>query len=209
MIYVFIVDDHPLFIDGVSSAFIKDIDNIEVIGSANSGKEAVEKLKDSKADVVLLDLVMPEMGGYECSEILKKIYPSKKIIILTGETDTSLLYKVWMNGVDAIELKYCGKQALVSTIKEVMSGKRIIGQKVPYFFDNIETTLGRSAPILTKREEDVLKLLATGYTRKEVADKLYLSIDAVHFHCKNLFKKFNKNRIHLLLAEARKYKIIS
>ena len=60
MIYIFIVDDHPLFIDGVSSAFIKDIDNIEVVGSANSGKEAIEKLKDSKADVVLLDLVMPE-----------------------------------------------------------------------------------------------------------------------------------------------------
>jgi DNA-binding NarL/FixJ family response regulator len=209
MIYIFIVDDHPLFIDGVSSAFIKDIDNIEVIGSANSGKEAIEKLKDSKADVVLLDLVMPEMGGYECSEILKKIYPSKKIIILTGETDTSSLYKVWMNGVDAIELKYCGKQALVSTIREVMAGKRIIGQKVPYFFDNIETTSGRNAPNLTKREEEVLKLLATGNTRKEVADKLFLSIDAVHFHCKNLFKKFNKNRIHLLLAEARKYKIIS
>jgi len=209
MINVFIVDDHPLFIDGVSSAFIKDIDNIEVVGSANSGNEAIEKLKDSNADVVLLDLVMPEMGGAECSELLKKLYPSLKIVILTGETDTSLLYKVWMNGVDAIELKYCGKQALVSTIKEVMLGKRIIGQKVPYFFDNIETSSGRSSPSLTKREEEVLKLLATGYTRKEVADKLFLSIDAVHFHCKNLFKKFNKNRIHLLLAEARKLKIIS
>lgn len=209
MIYAFIVDDHPLFIDGVISAFDKEIDKIEIIGSAKSGKEAIEKLKGSNADVVLLDLVMPDMGGLECSLLLKKLYPEKKVIILTGETDTALLYKVWMNGVDAIELKYCGKQALITTIKEVMAGKRIIGQKVPYFFDNIESSTGKNLPVLTKREEEVLQLLATGHTRKEVADILFLSVDAIHFHCKNLFKKFNKNRIHLLLAEAKKYKIIS
>ena len=209
MIYVYSIDDHPLFIDGVKSAFDHEIDKVEFVGSANSGYKALEELKDSVADVVLLDIVMPEINGIETCKRIKKLYPELKVIILTGETESSLLFDVWMAGSDAILLKYCGKQELHQTMTRVLRGERIIGQNVPFFFNQLEGAKDKNTPDLTQREEEVLKLLATGLTRSEVADQLHLSSAAVNFHCKNLFKKFNKNRIHSLLAEARKLKIIS
>lgn len=209
MIYVYSIDDHPLFIDGVRSAFSQEGDKVEFVGSANSGYVALEELSDSVADIVLLDIVMPEINGIETCKRVKKQYPELKVIILTGETESSLLFDVWMAGADAILLKYCGKQELHQTMTRVLRGERIIGQNVPFFFDQIDAGKDKDTPELTQREEEVLKLLATGLTRSEVADQLHLSSAAVNFHCKNLFKKFNKNRIHSLLAEARKLKIIS
>lgn len=209
MIYVYSIDDHPLFISGVKSAFDKEVDKVEFVGSANSGSAALEELKDSFADIVILDMVMPEMNGVEVCKRIKKQFPELKIIIVTGETNTSLLFDAWMAGADAILLKFCGKQELHQTMTRVLRGERIIGQNVPFFFDQLEGGKGKNTPELTQREEEVLKLLATGLTRAEVADELHLSSAAVNFHCKNLFKKFNKNRIHSLLAEARKLKIIS
>lgn len=209
MIYVYSIDDHPLFIDGVKSAFSLDSDKVEFVGSANNGYTALEELKDSGADVVLLDIVMPEINGIETCKRIKKEFPELKVIILTGESESSLLFDVWMAGADAILLKYCGKEELHQTMVRVLHGERIIGQNVPFFFDQLEGSKDKDTPELTQREEEVLKLLATGLTRAEVADQLHLSSAAVNFHCKNLFKKFNKNRIHSLLAEARKLKIIS
>ena len=209
MIYVYSIDDHPLFINGVKSAFNQEVDKVEFVGSANSGYVALEELKDSLTHIVLLDMVMPEINGVETCKRIKKQYPELKIIILTGETDSVLLFDAWMAGADAILSKYCGKPELHQTMTRVLRGERIIGQNVPFFFDQIEGAKDENKPELTQREEEVLKLLATGLTRTEVADQLHLSSAAVNFHCKNLFKKFNKNRIHSLLAEARKLKIIS
>jgi len=209
MIYVFMIDDHPMFIDGVKSAFNPDVDKVEFVGSANRCTNAIEPLKESGADVVLLDLNMPEVNGVECCKRIKKALPEIKVIILTGETDTAFLFDAWMSGASAIVLKYCGKDELQQTMRRVLTGERIIGQNVPFFFDQIEGAKDDSVPTLTLREEEVLKLLATGLSRSEVADELHITSAAVNFHCKNLFKKFNKNRIHSLLAEARKLKVIS
>lgn len=209
MIYVFIIDDHPMFIDGVKSAFHQDVDKVEFVGEANLCTDALEPLKESGADVLLLDLNMPEVNGVECCKQIKKILPDIKVVFLTGETDAPLLFDAWMSGASAIVLKYCGKQELLQTMRRVLDGERIIGQNVPFFFDQIEGVKDDKKPTLTLREEEVLKLLATGLTRNEVADQLNITSAAVNFHCKNLFKKFNKNRIHSLLAEARKLKVIS
>ncbi len=209
MIYVFMIDDHPMFIDGVKSAFNPEIDKVEFVGSANLCTNAIEPLKESGSDVVLLDLNMPEVNGVECCKRIKKVLPDIKVIILTGETDTAFLFDAWMSGANAIVLKYCGKDELLQTMRRVITGERIIGKNVPFFFDQIEGAKDEKVPTLTLREEEVLKLLATGLSRSEVADELHITSAAVNFHCKNLFKKFNKNRIHSLLAEARKLKVIS
>ncbi len=209
MIYVFMIDDHPMFIDGVKSAFNPEVDQVEFVGEANLCLKGIEPLKESGADVVLLDLNMPEVNGVECCKRIKKILPDVKVIFLTGETDSPFLFDAWMSGANAIVLKYCGKEELLQTMRRVLEGERIIGKKVPFFFDQIEGVKEDKTPVLTIREEDVLKLLATGLTRSEVADELHISSAAVNFHCKNLYKKFNKNRIHSLIAEARKLKVIS
>ena len=206
MIYLYLIDDHPLFINGVKAVLETDT-HLSVIGSANSCKGAIEQMNTDIIDIILLDLVMPEVNGITCARSLKKTCPNIKIIALTGELDEALLHDAWLSGMDAILLKYCGRDELISTIKTVHKGNKIIGKNVPYFF-NLEKNVDSNIPRLTRREEDVLKLLALNLSRREVSDRLMISTDAVNFHCKNLFRKFNKSKVQTLLSEARKLKII-
>ena len=206
MIYLFLIDDHPLFINGVKNVLETD-KSLAVLGTANSCREALEKINADVVNIILLDLIMPEVNGITCARTIKKTHPHIKIIILTGELEEELLHDAWLTGIDAILLKYCGKAELIETIHIVNQGNKIIGKNVPYFFD-LEKSSEPNIPKLTRREEDVLKLLALNISRREVGERLMISTDAVHFHCKNLFRKFNKNKIQTLLAEARKLNII-
>ena len=207
MIQLFVIDDHPVFIDGIRSLFADGKDQIKISGSANSAGEALPMLKKSRAKVILLDLIMPEMWGVEFSLILKNQFPDKKIIALTGELNPALLYNTWMNQVDAILMKYCGKRELVDTIHDVLAGRRVLGENVPEFHEHIGVPTG-AKPRLTQSEQRVLNLLALGNTRKIVAEMLGTSENAVDFHCKNLFKKFNSNKLITIIEEARKENLI-
>jgi len=208
MINIFVIDDHPVLIEGVKSVFDSTEDKIKVVGFAYSAKEALSKLKRSSAKVILLDLRMPEFNGVELCGILKKEFPDKKIIAFTGETDTAMLFNVWMNKVDAILMKGCNKQELVTTIHAVLAGERKVGSDVPNFFVQIESDKNENKPRLTRRELQVLNALAKGYKRTEVGEMLDISKVAVDFHCKNLFKKFNKTRLLEVISEARNANII-
>lgn len=207
MINLYLVDDHSFLNQGITTAFEQQKSEINVVGSATSGMEAIEQLKTLDVDVVLLDIVMPEMDGIECCRQIKKLYPDIKVIAFTGELDPNKLLKIWLEKVDGILLKTCGMDELVRTIKNVMKNQKIIGDNVPSFFENCETETD-SPPKLTKTEIEILKLLGSGLTRQEVADKMNRSMYSVEFHCKNLLSKFNGNRIHSILTEARKARII-
>jgi DNA-binding NarL/FixJ family response regulator len=207
MINLFVVDDHPFFIDGIRSLFTDGNEKIKVSGSANSAQEALPKLKKSQAKIILLDLIMPGMGGVEFSVILRKEFPEKKIIVLTGELDQAILYNTWINNVDAILMKYCGRRELIDTIHDVIAGRRIIGNDVPRFHPKIESNKDRK-PRLTPSELKVLNLLALGHTRKVVGEMLNTSENAVDFHCNNIFKKFNNRKIVSVIEEARSLNMI-
>ena len=206
MIYLFLIDDHPLFINGVKAVLETD-ENLAVVGSSTSCREAITMIDSENVDVILLDLVMPETSGIVCARSLKKAYPQIKIIALTGELDEALLHEAWLSGMDGMLLKYCGRTELLETIKSVYKGNKVIGKNVPYFF-NLEKNTTSEIPRLTRREEDVLKLLALNLSRKEVSERLLITLDAVNFHCKNLYRKFKKNKIQSLLEESRKLGII-
>lgn len=205
---LFIVEDHPVYIEGIKNIFDRKQDKIYVSGWANSAEEAREKLKTSSADVILLDLNLPGESGVDYCLELKKEYRDKKIIALTAETDSDTLFKVWLNGVDAILMKLSGKSVLTDTISAVLSGKREIGKDVPPFFDITYTQNQESLPILTKREQQVLNLLSNGLIRKEVAEKLNVSIDTVDSHCKNMFKKYDVNSLQQLINKLKSLKLV-
>ncbi len=207
MINIFILDDHPIYIKGIKAALQPDKKIVKVIGSATSAPEAMQKLTESPVDVILLDLIMPEIDGIECAHMIKKQYPGMKIVILTGENDTQLLYNAWIAGVDAILTKYCGKGEIIATIKSVIEGNRIIGKKLPDFFSHMGGD-DSSTITLTSREQQVLSLLAQGKRRVDVSDLLNISKDTVDFHCRNLHRKFDKNKIQSVISEARKAKLI-
>lgn len=208
MINIFVVDDHPMIIEGVKAIFDGKKEKIKVVGSAYSAREALNKLQKSSAHIILLDLLMPEFSGVELCQILKMEYPDKKVIAFTGETDTAILFNAWMNKADAILMKYCGRDELVQTIHAVLAGERKVGSNVPNFFIQIESTKNGGAPRLTRRELQVLNALAKGAKRVEVGKLLNISKMAVDFHCKNLFKKFNKTRLLEVITEARNTNII-
>lgn len=199
-IEIFIIDDHPMFMNGIAKSFSKTSDNIYVGGSAKSAGVAREKLKDSQADVILLDLKMPFENGVDFSLEIKRDYPDKKIIVLTGETDEQLLYNVWLNGVDAIIMKATGKKQLISAIEAVMQGERKIGADVPPFFEyHIRHD---DKPFLTRREQQVMNLLVSGFHRKEVAEKLDISIDTVNKHCTNVFRKYGVDSLQKFVQKS-------
>lgn len=207
MINIFVIDDHPVFIDGLRSIFDNREDRIKISGWAYSAKEALPKLKRSKAQVVLLDLVMPEFSGVEFCLLIKKQFPEKKVIALTGELNANLLYNTWLNMADAILMKYCGKEELLETIYAVLAGRRVLGKDVPEFYDQLRAS-EQHKPYLTRTEMQILNLLAKGHKRQEVSDLLGSNLNAVNFHCKNLFKKFDKNNLLGVVEAARKAKLI-
>ncbi|MFK5854493.1 MAG: response regulator transcription factor [Bacteroidota bacterium] len=208
MTNIFVIDDHPVVIDGIKAVFNNGPDKIKVTGSANSAEEALPLLKRFKGKVILLDLLMPGKTGVEFCIEIKTLFPDKKVIILTGELDMVLLQNAWLNRADAILMKYCGKKELVDTIHAVLEGRRIIGTKVPEFRTQSPTD-SDSIPNLTSSEHQVLTLLAKGNSREEVGKILGSSINAVSFHCKNMYKKFNKNRLVLVVEEAKKMQLIN
>lgn len=206
---IFIIDDHPLLIDGVISAFKYKKDQVNVVGKAYSASEALEKLKTSTAKVILLDLLMPELSGVEFCLIIKREFPDKKIIALTGETDPALLYNAWINGVDAILMKHCGKKEIKDTIRKVLDDNKIIGNNVPPFFAQTGIIKGGLKITLTKREQQVLSTLAQTGDRRSAAEQLQVTKHSIDFHCRNIYKKFNKNNLISVIEEARKMRIIS
>jgi DNA-binding NarL/FixJ family response regulator len=207
MINVFIIDDHDFFIQGVSMALTQADDDVHVAGSANSCREALLQICELDVDVVLLDILMPEMNGIECCKRIKNDFPQIKVIGLTGEVDPKLMMELWRQSADAILLKSDGLEDLTAAIKNVMKNRQIFTKDVPQFMVHTDEKL-EVPPRLTHREYEVLQLLGTGLSRKEVANELNLSQYSVDFHCKNIFKKFNDNKIHTIIAEAKKARII-
>jgi len=206
MINLFLIDDQSLFNEGIK-AILREQNCLNVLGSATCGEQALEQLKTLDVDVVLLDIIMPEMDGIVVCQLIKEKFPKIKVIAFTAELDPNTLLKIWLKDVDGILIKVCGMDELLATIKTVNKGFKIIGKGVPSFLENCESDVG-NIPRLTSTEIKVLKLLGSGLTRKEAAEQMNRSMYAIEFHCKNLFKKFNTNRIHTILAEARKARII-
>ncbi len=207
MIDLFVIDDHPMMIAGISSLFEDGSCKIKVVGSANMAKEAHALLWKSTANIILLDLRLPGMSGVEFAAILKRDFPQKKIIVLTGELNAVVLYNSWINNVDAILMKNCGKNELIDTIHAVMAGRRVIGKDVPKFqYPTNDSSIGKSR--VTPSEKRVLKLLAKRCPRIIVSEVLGISENAVDFHCKNLFIKFKCNTESEIVEAARLERLI-
>ena len=207
MTRIFLIDDHSFLNKGIEAVFIERDFGIKVVGTSTSGEDALKQIKTLEVDVVLLDINMPEMDGITACKLIKKQFPKIKIIAFTGELDPNKLLKMWKQGVDGILSKTCGPDDLASTVETVLLGLKVSGKGVPTFLDRIEADIGH-IPKLTKTELEVLKLLGTGLSRKEVAEEMYRSQDSVNFHIKNMYKKFKTDRVHRILEEARKARFI-
>lgn len=208
IINIFLVDDHPLFIEGVKIGLENYKKKIQVVGSANSSDEALEKLDQLDVDIVLLDLMMPVVNGAICCQLIKEKHPDIKVIALTGEMNSLLLHDAWKNDIDSIVNKYTGKEELYNAIVEVSKGRRFFSEGLPDFIFPDKKSLDEDIPTLTRRERDVLLKMAQNLTKEQIADELCISPGGVKFHIKNIYRKFNVHKETDLMTKARELRYV-
>lgn len=194
---VFLVDDHELIREGIKQLLELGGD-IQVVGQAGNGDDAIEKILYYNPDVVLLDINMPKMNGIDVLRRLKDLGVKSKIIMLTIHKDREYLLEAMKIGADGYVLKDSDAEGLMRAIRDVKNGKTYIQPSIASLLvedvNNIDAN-GGSAKIdaLTKREYEVLTLIAEGLSNKEIADKLYISEKTVKNHVSNILKKLDVN----------------
>lgn len=193
-IRVLIADDHALVREGIA-AFLKLCDDIEVIAEASDGIETLEKAKKFRPDIILMDVNMPKLGGLEATLEIKKTNPEIKILVLTQYEDKEYISRFLKAGVSGYLLKKAVGSDLITALRSVSRGEvylhpSITSGIVAGYLDiekkpETETLYEK----LTDREKQVLKLIAEGYTHKEAADMLNISIKTVIAHQTNISEK--------------------
>lgn len=194
-IRVLIADDHSLVREGIS-AFLKMCDDIEVAGEAADGKDAIEKTKKLHPDVILMDISMPVLGGIEATYEIKKIDPDVKVLILTQYDDPEYVSRLLKAGVSGYILKHAVGTDLISAIRAVAKGdvylySSIAAKVVGGYLGKEGAKVEDPYEVLTDREKQVLKLIAEGYTHKEIASLLNISVKTVIAHQTNISEKLD------------------
>ncbi len=199
-----IADDHALFREGIR-ALLSKFEDLEVVGEAANGEEAIEGVKKLGPEIVLMDIAMPGLGGLEATLELKKISPEVKILVLTQYNNQEYLYRFLRAGVSGYVLKRAAGVELVSAIRAVHRGGTFLYPDMAPTV--IEGYLGGMQPsqqddpyeALTDREKQVLKLVVEGQTNKDIAEALKISVKTAMAHRANIAAKLGiHNRAELV-----------
>lgn len=190
MIDIMVVDDHQLLIDGIKST-LESKDGIRVVAEANNGKDALERLDDTRVDVVLMDINMPIMDGLECTRLLTRKYPEVKVIALSQYPEKRFVKTMMKNGASGYLLKDSSKSELVNAIEKVFNGETYINERLfkDLSFLSAKPEASKLFPQLTNREIEILKLICTEFSAPEIAEKLNISPHTVDSHRANLIVK--------------------
>jgi len=209
-IRVLIVDDHTLVRDGIR-ALLSLIADIKVVGEAANGREALEKVNKLEPDVVLMDLAMPILGGLEATRRIRKRFPGIKVLALTQYEDREYIVPTIEAGARGFVSKTAAFSELASAIQAVYQGGSFLSPMAAAAIieecqQKVDTEVGKdSYQHLTDREREMLKLVAEGYTAKEIADMLVIGLRTVETHKTNLMKKLNiHNKSDLIRFAIRK-----
>jgi len=194
-IRVLLADDHAVLRDGLRLLLERELD-IEVVGEAGDGEEATKKAVELVPDVVVLDIGMPKMSGIEAARLIKEKKPKIGILVLTVYDDDEYVFKLLKAGASGYLLKKVAGAELASAIRAVSSGEFLlssaVAEKVVAGYLQEPKQNGLELPDgLTKREVEVLRLIADGGTNKEIAEKLFISIKTVESHRTNIFRKLD------------------
>lgn len=189
-IRLLVVDDHPIFRAGLCEQLAGGAERIEIVGEAEDGEKAYEKVATLHPDVVLMDCHMPVMRGLEATEKIKKDFPETKIIAFSATAELDRVRKVLQAGANGYLLKTASTAELRRAIVTVLGGATVITPSVAFEVDApdlaapIENSMG-----LTKREIQILELAARGVTNKQIGEQLNLSNRTIEVHMHNIFMK--------------------
>ena len=182
-IRILLADDHLVVRMGIASilSFEKDL---EVVGETDNGMDAVRLAHELKPDVVLMDLKMPQLGGADAAIRIHAADPDVKILILTTFGTSAELKKAIDGGAAGAILKNSSQTEIIESIREVMDGKQVLSGEIRHGIDGI-----KSAPEMSQRQLEILNLVAKGFSNKEIADILGVSLETVKDHLKKILLK--------------------
>ena len=200
---VFIVDDHYMVIEGIRS-LLQNEKNIEWLGHATNADSCISFLKQQLPDVLLMDINLPGKSGIElCKEVNEK-FPSVFILGLSTFNQQSFIQKMMDNGASGYLLKNATQEELMEGITTVAKGKTFLSDEASHSLRKEET----NNILLTRREKEVLELIANGMTNAEIAQKLFVGVTTVDTHRKNLLIKFNAKNTATVIRMATQMQLI-
>ncbi len=199
---VFLADDHPLFRIGLRIALDQETD-IQLIGEASDGFSAVEKIRVDPPDVSLIDVDMPGISGIRVIRMLRKAHPQMKIIVLSTYDDKNYIHGAMQAGADGYVLKCVEVAELVRIIKSFFEGHQVVSPYLVNLSLDFKATISTTGevkkveyPVLTHREKEILQSIIEGQSNKEISHTLYVSVETVKSHIKNIYHKLQvKNRV--------------
>jgi len=184
---ILLVDDHEMVRLGLKSYLDLQAD-VEVVAESSNGREGVELALELRPDVIIMDIVMPEMNGIEATMAILETWPEAKILILTSYLDNEKIYPVLDAGAKGYMLKTSSADEILHAVRKVARGEvaieTVVSKKVQHHRNHIELH-----DDLTARERDILGLLAKGYENQRIADELFISLKTVKTHVSNILSK--------------------
>ncbi|HHX38871.1 MAG TPA: response regulator transcription factor [Armatimonadetes bacterium] len=194
-IRLLLADDHAVLRSGLR-LLLSEQPDMEVVGEAADGEEAIEKTRELNPDILLLDITMPGIGGLDALDRIKKECPQVRIVVLTMHDDESYMERVMASGGSGYVLKKAADTELISAIRAVHQGGVYLHPSMTRALVNqlqrrsaAEERQSRLESKLSEREREVLKLIAEGYTNKEIADMIFLSVKTVETHKAHIMDK--------------------
>lgn len=216
-IRVLLIDDHRLMVDGITS-MLRNISDIEVVGSGSSGEEAINKSRSLSPDVILMDILMPGMTGIEATRWIKEQDPRIKVILISSEIRKDLVTAGIHVHIDGYLPKDIGKTTLLEAIRSVYRGNRCFDEAITSLVFEDFYNKSREMPAdssqntpndLTTREVEVLTHVASGKSNRQIADELFISTRTVETHKRHILEKLNLRNTAELVRYAIRNKLIS
>jgi DNA-binding NarL/FixJ family response regulator len=202
-----IAEDHTILREGLR-ALLSSQENLEVVGEAEDGREAIRQVEKLTPDLILMDLSMPKMNGIEAIREIRRRVPETRILALTVHKAEEFILEVLQSGADGYIPKDASSSELMMAIKSILMGKRYLSPSVSNVVIEGYLESRRTSEFitpwgkLTKREREILKLIAEGYKNKDIADYLCISVKTVEKHRSNLMKKLDLHSAAALTAYA-------
>ena len=211
LIRVLIADDHTIVRSGVRLLLAAEPD-IEVVGEALNGREAVTQAESLRPDVILMDITMPEMDGLEATRQIKSRYPDIHVLVLTMHRSDEYFFEMLQAGASGYVLKGAETSELINAVRVVSRNEVFLyptmAQKLVQGYLSLVEWDEDNLPSLSPREREILRLLAEGYSNKEIAEKLVVSPSTVHTHRSNLMEKLELSNRRELIQYARQRGLI-
>lgn len=201
---ILIVEDHPIVVEGLQK-LIQEKLNCQSCEIANTGNECMSAIQKSTPDLILMDINLPDISGIELCKKVKQNFPGIKVLALSSFKEKSYIQKMVENGASGYLLKNANPEEIIIGVHAVLDGQMYFddeAEKIMTEQDNVNEIL------LTRREKEVLNMIAEGYTNSEIADKLFISVSTVDSHRKNMLMKMEVKNTAALIKKCALLKLI-